>query len=124
MASDRSFVVFCYTFDTLSPMDETDAFFTHTIVGAPLSVLMGRRQAWPDPQATGLAVDMDSGQTRLGKIWKEWVVLSHACDPVGQPRMRPGRVRRHLERHALLIASLGLLALVGTAAFWGYLLWS
>lgn len=105
-------------------MDETDAFFTHTIVGAPLSVALGRRQGVPNSQTSGLKVDMAEGETRLSHIWQEWVVLSHACDPVGQPRMRPGRVRRSLERHALWIALLGLLALLGSAGFWGYLLWS
>lgn len=105
-------------------MDETDAFFTHTIVGAPLSVLLGRRQGWPDSQAAGLTVDMASGQSRLSSIWQEWVVLSHACDPVGKPRVRPGFMRRSLERHALWIALLGLLALIGSAAFWGLMQWN
>ncbi|WP_310565011.1 hypothetical protein [Hydrogenophaga sp.] len=105
-------------------MDETDAFFTHTIVGAPLSVLLGRRQAHPNTQASGLKVDLGTGETRLSRLWQEWVVLSHACDPVGQPRLRPGRLRRALERHALWIALAGALALVGTAVFWGVWLWS
>lgn len=105
-------------------MDPTDAFFTHTIVGAPLSVLLGKRLDSPDSTAAGVTVDMNNGQTRLSKIWLEWVVLSHACDPVGHPRIRPGRVRRLLERHALWIALLGTLALLGSAAFWGYVLWS
>ena len=69
-------------------------------------------------------MNMSDGQTRLSTIWQEWVVLSHACDPVGHPRMRPGRVRRQLERHALWIALMGVLALLGSAAFWGYVLWS
>ncbi len=105
-------------------MDETDAFFTHTIVGAPLSVLMGRRQGVPDSQAAGLSVDMARGETRLSRIWKEWVVLTHACGPVGQPRMRPGKLRRVLERHALWIALLGMFALLASVAVWGVLQWS
>ena len=105
-------------------MTEQDAFFTHTIVGAPLSVLLGRRQAHPAPQSEGLQVNPATGHTRLSRIWQEWFVLSHACDPVGQPRMRPGRVRRVLERHALWIALSGALALIGTAVFWGVWLWS
>lgn len=105
-------------------MDETDAFFTHTIVGPPLSVLLGRRQSPSGRSAAGLQVDPRSGQTRLSRHWQDWVVLSHACDPVGQPRLRPGRLRRVLERHALWVAVMGLLSLVATAAFWSVWLWS
>lgn len=105
-------------------MNETDAFFTQTVVGPPLSVLLGRRV---DPKAVvheGLAVDLSSGQSRLTSAWQDWVILSHACDPAGQARIRPGRLRRLLERHALAIALLGLLALLGSAIFWGFVSWS
>lgn len=105
-------------------MDDTDAFFTHTIVGPPLSVLLGRRQNRSGQHAAGLQVDPGSGQTRLSRLWQDWVVLSHACDPVGQPRLRPGRLRRALERHALWVAVTGLLSLTVSAAFWSVWLWS
>lgn len=105
-------------------MDETDAFFTQTIVGSPLTVLLGRRLDPTDAPTQGLAVGLSSGQTRLTSLWQDWVILSHACDPVGHPRMRPGKLRRFLERHALGIALLGLLALLGSAISWGLLQWS
>ena len=105
-------------------MDETDAFFTHTIVGAPLTVLLGRRQSIPGTQGTGVEIGLSSGAGRLSDVWSEWAVLSHACDPVGHPRMRPGPVRRWLERRALLIALAGLLGLAGSAVFWGVQLWN
>ena len=105
-------------------MDETDAFFTHTIVGAPLTVLLGRRQSMPGTHGTGVEVGLSSGSWRLSDLWSEWAVLSHACDPVGHPRMRPGPVRRWLERRALLIALAGLLCLAGSAVFWGIQLWN
>jgi hypothetical protein len=38
--------------------------------------------------------------------------------------MRPGKLRRLLERHALGIALLGLLALLGSAISWGLMQWS
>lgn len=105
-------------------MDETDAFFTHTIVGSPFSVLLGRRQTLSRVSAQGLKVDPGTGDARLCRLWQEWALLNHACDPLGQPRRRPGRVRRVLERHALWIALVGVLALLGTAVFWGIWLWS
>jgi hypothetical protein len=105
-------------------MDETDAFFTQTIVGSPLTVLLGRRLDPTNAPTQGLAVGLSSGQSRLTRFWQDWVILSHACDPVGHPRMRPGKLRRFLERHALGIALLGLLALLGSAISWGLLQWS
>jgi len=105
-------------------MDETDAFFTQTIVGAPLSVWLGRRQGPPDAQASGLVVDLASGEAKLSTLWQEWAVLSHADDPLGRPRHRPGRVRRVLERHALAIAMLGFLALLCALALLGYRQWT
>lgn len=105
-------------------MDSTDAFFTHTIVGAPLSVLLGRRLTAADTPAQGLHVNLKDGQARLSPLWQEWVLLGHAGDRVGQPRLRPGRLRRLLERHALWLALAGLLALGGTAVFWGLMQWS
>lgn len=105
-------------------MDETDAFFTHTIVGAPLSVLLGRRQTTPQPSMPGLQVDLARGESRLADAWREWAVLSHAGDPAGRPRARPGRWRRWLERHALLIAVSGLLSWLASLATWGALAWN
>lgn len=105
-------------------MDETDAFFTHTIVGAPLSVVMGRRQAATQVKAMGLSVDPNSGESRLSQVWRDWVILSHACDPVGQPRMRPSKGRAWLERHALWLAALGLLSLLVSLLTWGVVAWS
>jgi hypothetical protein len=105
-------------------MDQSDAFFTHTIVGAPLTVLLGRRQPLPTSPHGGMEIETGTGQSRLSRNWADWAVLSHACDPVGHPRMRPGPLRRRLERHALLIALAGLAALTGTAIFWGVQVWS
>ncbi len=105
-------------------MDPADAFFTQTVVGAPFSALMGRRRT-PGQSGTrdGLEIDMASGRSGLTRLWSEWVVLSHACDPVGQPRLRPGPLRGKLERHALWVAALGLASLLATALAWGVMLW-
>lgn len=105
-------------------MDETDAFFTQTIVGAPFTVSLGRRRVAPRSPAQGLEIDPSSGASRLTQLWRDWVVLSHATDPAGRPRLRPSRVRGLLERHALWIALLGLLSLLASAVFWGVARWN
>ena len=46
-------------------MDSTDAFFTHTIVGAPLTVLLGRRQTLASLSSAGVEVDLAHGGHRL-----------------------------------------------------------
>jgi len=104
-------------------MNETDAFFTQTIVGAPLSVPLGKRLSRRSRSSEGLQIDLGNGRHRLSQAWRDWVVASHACDPVGQPRLRPSRWRCRLERHALLIAVAGLLSIVGCLVFWGMVIW-
>lgn len=92
-------------------MDEQDAFFTHGIVGAPFSVLLGRRLNTGDRTAQGLRLDPNSGDSRLSSTWRSWAIERLAALPAGQPRRRPKPLRRWLERHALAIAALGLVAL-------------
>jgi len=99
-------------------MDETDAFFTHTIVGSPFSVLMGRRLKPAELAAHGLAMDLTSHVHRLSDAWHDWWLVSHASDSPGRPRPRPGRLRLRLERHAIWLALLGLLLSLSTLAFW------
>lgn len=99
-------------------MDDTDAFFTHNIVGAPFSVLLGRRQGPSTESTQGLEVSLAKGHVGLSKGWRSWAVLDHLDTPAGTPRPRPRRLRRWLERYALSIALLGLLMLLGSAVFW------
>ena len=105
-------------------MDQTDAFFTQTVVGAPFTAMLGRRRLPGAVSDEGLVIDLTTVENRLTRLWQEWVVLSHACDPVGMPRLRPSRWRRILERHALWVAVLGLMSLAGSAISWGLLLWT
>ena len=105
-------------------MSETDAFFTQTIVGAPMSVLMGRQFSQPgDLTKEGLQIDLASGTNVLSPSWKSWIIATEACAPVGIPRMRPTRFRRRLERYALVIAAIGLLSLLITAVHWSLTSW-
>ena len=105
-------------------MSETDALFTQTIVGAPLSVLLGRQIQAPRDQASeGLQIDLATGTSALSPSWRSWVIVTQACAPVGIPRMRPVGWRRWLERHALALAVMGLLAGLLSAVHWSLTLW-
>lgn len=105
-------------------MDSTDAFFTQTVVGAPYTVMLGRRMNLQDSELQGLEIGLSNGETRFTRLWQDWIVLSHESDAPGTPRKRPGRLRRSLERHALWVSMLGLIALLTTAGFWGFALWN
>lgn len=105
-------------------MDDTNAFLTQTIVGAPFSVLLGRPLEAGHPCAQGIEVPLHGGDVRLSRAWKNWMVLGRASDQPGQPCRRPGRVRRWLERHALGLALLGMLSLMVSAIFFGLISWT
>lgn len=105
-------------------MDDSDAFFTQTIVGPPVTVFMGRRQSPSSSTPEGLALNLATGEARLTRLWRDWLVLSHAEDPMGQTRRRPGRVRRLMERHALWIAAIGLASLATSLFVWGLTTWN
>lgn len=94
-------------------MTEQDAFFTHTIVGAPMSVMLGRRAT--GGATSGIELDAQTGEARLSPAWQPWAIQRLSEWPMGVPMKRPGKWRRALERHALLIAGFGLVALVGGA---------
>ncbi len=105
-------------------MSETDAFFTQTIVGTPMSVLMGRQMRPSSDRASeGLQIDLAAGTGALSLSWRSWVITTQACAPVGIPRMRPAHWRRWLERYALVIAAAGLLSWLATAVYWSLMLW-
>ncbi len=94
-------------------MNETDAFFTQTVVGPPFSISLGRPLTTELARAQGLTVDLETGQSRVTAAWHDWLVLSHAMDAPGWPRRIPGALRRRLERHALWLAVFGLVNFVG-----------
>lgn len=95
-------------------MDDADAFFTQTIVGPPVTVLLGHRMDTAQLAAEGLRVQPATGLAQLSEQWRSWVLLGHGATPDGRPRRRPGIWRRRLERHALWLAALGLLSLMAT----------
>ncbi|GAB4204792.1 MAG: hypothetical protein Fur0019_05990 [Tibeticola sp.] len=104
-------------------MESTDLYFTQTIVGPAQSVVLGRHRRAASAAQPGLEVDLRSGRGSFDGLWRDWIQLSHADDPAGLPRRRPGALRRWLERHALWIAVLGLLSLGTSVVFWLLALW-
>lgn len=103
-------------------------FFTHTIVGSALSVPLGNGFTRATSGQSGLQVNMRNASTSIDEVWKDWVLLQGAYPYVGRPRRAQGSVRRSLERHALLIASLAVLALAGAviaiAVIFGLPIWN
>lgn len=97
-------------------MNETDAFFTHSIVGAPRSLILGRRMHPAQLAREGIEIPRSANPPRLTRAWQDWMVLRHDDDRPGMPRPRPGKFRRFMERHALIVLLLGLaLNIVGIA---------
>lgn len=99
-------------------MSETDLYFTHTIVGAPVSVILGVRVTLPTTVRDGVEVNLSQGSSRISQVWQDWVLMQQG--PAGRPQARPGPTRRWLLRHSLLLALLGLLfggAALGFAAW-------
>jgi hypothetical protein len=101
-----------------------NAFFTQTIVGAPFSVLLGHQLEADQLSVHGIEIPLRGGNTQLSRVWKDWMVLDCASEPSGKPRRRPGRVRRWLERHALVLALLSIFSLTVSAIFWGFISWT
>lgn len=104
-------------------VESTDLYFTQTIVGPAVSVVLGRRCRVVSVKATGLDIDLRSGHIDFGGLWRDWIQLSHADDPAGIARRRPGALRRWLERHALWVAVLGLVSLSASMVLWWLALW-
>lgn len=105
-------------------MNDTNAFFTQTIVGAPFSILLGRQLSASRLNTPGIEVNMLGADTRLSQVWSDWMVVTQAHERIGRPQRRSGPVRRWLERHALWLAVLGVSCLVCTAIFWGLMAWN
>jgi len=98
-------------------------FFTRTVIGPPLSVVLGRRQRRIRSRTGGLDVDLGGPGQRLDQLWRDWLITSHQDDPAGLPRRRPGRLRRWLERHALAVALAGVLSLATGLVLIGISTW-
>lgn len=109
-------------------MSDEEIFFTHTIVGQPLSVELGRPlQLSRDRSSTAsspspLAVKVADVGLSVGHIWREWCLIQGAYPYPGRPRRRPGALRRFLERHALLLSLAALVMMAVTAGFMALLM--
>jgi len=103
-------------------MSDADRYFIHTIIGAPVTVMLGRRVVKPTRVSGGVEINLNDGSHWLDDLWRAEAMLRRPDDPAlfGTPRRRPGPVRRWIERHALKLALSGWLAALATAAAWGW----
>ena len=108
-------------------MTDEDIFFTHTIVGQAMSVEMGRpldrRSVHAPDQKAGLQASFVDGRASLPQVWTDWCLIQGAYPYAGLPRRRPGRFRRWLERHALVLAAVGVLTLLSGTGLLIVLIW-
>jgi hypothetical protein len=93
-------------------MTDEDMFFTNTIVGSALSLPLGNIPTAQTQYTDGIQIGMLSGRRSLAKSWLDWLEIQGSYPYIGQPRRRPGALRRWLERNALFIAMAGLCLLV------------
>jgi hypothetical protein len=66
---------------------------------------------------------LPAGDFSLPQVWKDWCLIQGAYPYVGTPRSRPGRFRRWLERHALVIALVGSVFALAATSFSVVLTW-
>lgn len=97
-------------------MVDSDAFFTLTIVGAPFSVPLGRRVTGARPRPEGLEVPLDGKVVRFSQGWRDHALMSPVSLVSGRHR-QPSRLRRWVERQALIFAVLGWATAAATAAW-------
>ena len=94
------------------PAQATNLFFTETIVGRPVSLMLGRRETLR--ARPGVDYEPRMGM-RLAQFWQDdlennqWRYAAKFGSPV---QARAGGARLFLERHALRLALLALLVMV------------
>jgi hypothetical protein len=104
-------------------MQESDLYFTHTIVGAPVSVILGVRVTLPKTSIDGVEVSLSQSHHRVSQAWQDWLMLQPESPATGQPRVRPGRSRRWLLRYSMVLALLGLASLAAAGGLAAWLIW-
>ena len=108
--------------DPVKPEDAVDLNLTHAIVGAPMSVSLGRRATLEGAGGEGFSIDLRRGSAKPAGAWVDWWMLYSGEQWFTGPRRRPGPVRVWLEKHALVIAVAGIALLAIEAV--AFVLWS
>ena len=109
-------------------MTEQDIFFTHTIVGPPLSIELGRplvpiKRPRSEPHPDALQANMASDRFSLGPAWRTWCLIQGSYPYPGLPRRRPGKAKRVLERYALVLACVAVLMMLISASIMATVYW-
>jgi hypothetical protein len=102
-------------------MQDADLYFTQTIVGAPMTLPLGRPLRRAARHAAALEIDPRTGHAALTPGWQEWLDAHTQTEaPAGAAWRRPGALRRFLVRRTVLVSASGWLvaALLAAALAW------
>jgi hypothetical protein len=97
-------------------MNDTDLYFTQTIVGAPRDVEMGEPVNLPIYRKNGIEVDLRTGEGSLRHL-QNWLLTPSAHERAVTPRRATPGLREWVHRYSLLLGLLGLAAGLGLSAW-------
>ena len=99
---------------------EINAFFSRSIVGGPVSLVLGESVKTQDLIRIGMEIAPDSFAQRLSKGWFDAMALEHMDAQMGVPRKQPSRFRKWLYRQAPVLALCGLVLIASATALFIY----
>ncbi len=100
-------------------MNETDRYFTQTIVGAPWDVELGEPVRLPMYRKNGIEVDLRTGEGSLRHL-QNWLLTPSALERATRPRRATPGLREWLQRHSLVFGLLGVAFGLGVG-LWAFL---
>jgi hypothetical protein len=88
-------------------MNDTDLYFTQTIVGAPRDVELGEPVNLPMYRKNGIEVDLRTGEGSLRHL-QNWLLTPSLFERSVKPRRATPGLREWVHRYSLVLGLLGL----------------